>query len=858
VDVEDTLRRLEFKRPQAVLLAVTLLFLVLIGLLMSGLRQLFLPLMLTIGGVLLPLAGVRLWGSRRLLRPLRRMLEQVEAGHTMSRQEARRALGRVDGHALRDTLWIFSLWLVGVAAIELIAGLWIGLTAFQHAMLLLLGLVGALAESMLIYHTDLRLLTPVRRRIEQLIPGGGDAVRHGGSLAGRMLAAQALLSLVVLVLSGAIWFGRSRQVAAERLLEQQREAFSQVAMRLERALGRALEPGAALKRAARDTALLPDLVLTDARGKPLAGARRVDGAWLRRLTEAGAHDWLERRAPFVYLAQPVGNNQRLFWLQAEEDLSAGTIGPMALALLGGTLALLLGLLLARSITMSGLRALRLLRERVQRFAGGQFEQKLVVGGSDEVAGLSRSLEELADRVRTLVHSGRRASQGVREHQQRLVGRLEAMRHGVDERSRIAESTAASVVQMRSSIQSISEQVDSLRQSSSDCSSSLFEIEQSVREVSSAADNLQSLVDDNASGIDQITRSMAGVAENVEALTRRAEETDASVSAMGAAIQQVADSTSQTQQLSEQVSEYASRGASSVAETIEGIHEIQRVTGEGREVINRLGQQMDAVGKILTVISDVAQQTNLLALNAAIIAAAAGEHGRGFAVVADEIKDLADRTATSTKEIAGLIKSVQADSRRAVDAIERGSGSVERGVELANNAGGALQQILDAVADVNRMAADVDRSLGDHGQLADSISRSMGEMAAMLKEVRRAMGEQTQGGARIARASEQLREEAHFVVRSAGEQVQAIGGVGQNMERISEGIGFVAKAIAEQSQGVGHVAKAAEDVRDATMQDAARVADVEEIADRIGRIAGEMRERLAWLGEPPDGGDKGAW
>ncbi len=857
MDVEDTLRRLEFKRPQAVLLAVTLLFLVLMGLLMSGLRQLFLPLMLTIGGVLLPLAGVRLWGSRRMLRSLRRMLEQVEAGRTMSRQEIRRALGRVDGHALRDTLWILSLWLVGITAIELIAGFWIGLTAFQHAMVLLLGLVGAMAESMLVYHTDLRLLTPVRRRIERLLPGGGDAVRPRGSLAGRMLVAQTLLSLVVLVLSGAIWFGRSRQAVAEGLLEQQRETFSRIGARLERALGRALEPSAALKLAAIDAASLSDLVLTDARGKPLAGARRVDAGWLQRLTEAGARDWLERRAPFLYLAQPVGDNRRLFWLHGDEDLTADTIEPLLLALLGGSLALLLGLLLARSITLSGLRALRLLRERVQRFAGGEFDQKLMVGGSDEVAGLSRSLEELADRVRSLVHAGRRASQGVREHQQRLVGRLESMRHGVDERSRIAESTAASVVQMRSSIQSISEQVDSLRQSSSDCSSSLFEIEQSVREVSSAADNLQGLVDDNASGIDQITRSMAGVAENVEALTRRAEETDASVSAMGAAIQQVADSTSQTQQLSEQVSEFASRGASSVAETIDGIHEIQRVTGEGREVINRLGQQMDAVGKILTVISDVAQQTNLLALNAAIIAAAAGEHGRGFAVVADEIKDLADRTATSTKEIAGLIKSVQADSRRAVDAIERGSGSVERGVELANNAGEALQQILDAVADVNRMAADVDRSLGDHGQLASSISRSMGEMAAMLKEVRRAMGEQTQGGARIARASEQLREEAHFVVRSAGEQVQAVCGVGQNMERISEGIGFVAKAIAEQSQGVGHVAKAAEEVRDATMQDAARVADVEEIADRIGRIANEMRERLAWLGEPPAGGDEGA-
>ncbi len=851
----DRIRRdIESKRTHFVVLGVSLVFPILSALLMAGLGRLlpWLVIVMVVGAI--PLFGLYIRVGRRTMRPVLRLIKRSADEDPPSRRDVRQCFAIMDTFPFKDALWSIGLWMCGLAILVLFVWYFAGMTNWQIVIVASLGVIAVIAHTLLSYHVNLHAMGQARLVVESRVPSGSALAERTGDLSRRMLFAFGIVVVLVWSVTSVIWHSWVREAAAERILAENQGAFQTVGRRLERAMAAApgAKPEQDLRKADPSHRLLSDLLLTDRSGRMLAGRRKIDkidADWLRRIIDEGTEDWLQMRAPFLYHHLAVSGGSHLFWIGDLSRVEQASSGPAGMVVLGGLLMVIIGLVLASSVVWSGLKPLQSLSVRVRRLARGELEQGVMVSGDGEVAALARAIEEFVGLVRRLREASRQAAGGIDEHHGRLIDRLENIRQDIDHRSEIAERTASSVVEMRSSIQSISEQVDSLRQAATDCSSSLFEIEQSVNEVSSAADNLQKMVDENASAISQIARSMGEVSGNVEELARRAEEADASISAMGLAIKQVEDNTSETHRLSEEVSEIALLGVNSVSETIDGINEIQNATDETREVINRLGAQMEAVGKILTVISDVAQQTNLLALNAAIIAAAAGEHGKGFAVVADEIKDLANRTATSTKEITGLIRSVQADSRRAVDAIERGSGSVRRGVELANNASKALQTILSSVGDVGRMANEINRSTAEHSRLAGVISRTMADMSKMLHEIRRAMSEQTKGGERINRVSEQLRDDARFVFRSAKEQAQAVGGVNRNMERIAEMVGFVSKAIAEQTQGVGHVARVAEEVRDDFMKATAQVADAEEIANRIGRVAREMRE----LSDGPQGG-----
>lgn len=229
----------------------------------------------------------------------------------------------------------------------------------------------------------------------------------------------------------------------------------------------------------------------------------------------------------------------------------------------------------------------------------------------------------------------------------------------------------------------------------------------------------------ANSAEQTLGTAKQLAKASERQTSQINTASAAVAEVSRSMELVAKDATDSAEVAEQSVGIANEGAQTVRKTMESMDAIRQQIQDTSKRIKRLGESSQEIGDIVSLINDIADQTNILALNAAIQASAAGEAGRGFAVVADEVQRLAERSASATKQIEALVKTIQTDTHEAVSSMELSTANVVEGTKQAETAGQALTEI-ETVS--HRLAG-----------LIESISSKAREQASVSGEIADSMG-----------------------------------------------------------------------------------------------------------------------
>jgi len=425
-------------------------------------------------------------------------------------------------------------------------------------------------------------------------------------------------------------------------------------------------------------------------------------------------------------------------------------------------------------------------------ASGDMTGTIEVASADEVGVLGDSLNIMVTDLKSMIGRITVTTRELAMTSREIEIASHSMIRSAEKQTEDVAETSFAAKQILNQIARVTEDVSGLNESATLSSSSILELSASIEEVVRHMEQLVDSVAGISESITRMTGSIRTIDGSVQTLTDSSTQTAASVMEFNATIRQIDNYAMESVAITDRVRRDAETGRKAVDEAIVGVEGIVRASKITAGAISDLSRKAQDIGSIVTVIDEIAGQTNLLALNASIIAAQAGEHGKGFGVVAAEIKQLAERTGRSTREISDTVIGIQQEMERAVAAIDISEQSVKAGGELSRKAGAALGMVVGGVSQTVLQMSEIAKATREQARGSELIRSAMDELAAMTSTIAATTGELQKGGELILGRVSIVREVSSQVMRSMREQSKA----GEQISRVTLHVSGTAARIQE--------------------------------------------------------------